>query len=164
MCYPKETYMDIFVLTVFSPHVFTKLVDTVCHLFIILCDNNDYPTITKHDLWRGHCVKNSTHIVTHELQSAHVWGRDPELANGDLQLGGVCVSRLYHHSHVSLPRAVLHQFHCKQIIQYLLVILYLTGLSYYGLLKPFFHLISMCMYSQCNSSSLPVQRSQIKLF
>ena len=44
------------------------------------------------------------------------------------------------------------------------VILYLTGLNYYGLLKPFFHLISICMYSQCDSTSLPVQRSQIKLF
>ena len=38
------------------------------------------------------------------------------------------------------------------------VILYLTGLNYYGLLNPFFHLISMCMCSQCDSTSLPVQR------
>ena len=30
-----------------------------------------------------------------------------------------------------------------------------------GLLKPFFHVISMCMCSQCDSTSLPVQRSQI---
>ena len=45
-----------------------------------------------------------------------------------------------------------------------LVILSLTGLNYYGLLKQFFHLISMCMCSQCDSTSLPVQRSQIKQF
>ena len=32
-----------------------------------------------------------------------------------------------------------------------------------GFLKPFFHVISMCMYSQCDSTSLPVQRSQIEL-
>ena len=44
------------------------------------------------------------------------------------------------------------------------VILYLTGLNYYGLLKSFFNLTSMCMCSQCDSTSLPVQRSQIKLF
>ena len=31
------------------------------------------------------------------------------------------------------------------------------------LLKPFFHVISMCMCSQCDSTSLPVQRSQIYL-
>ena len=30
-----------------------------------------------------------------------------------------------------------------------------------GPLKPFFHVISMCMCSQCDSTSLPVQRSQI---
>ena len=37
------------------------------------------------------------------------------------------------------------------------VILCLTGLNYYGLLKPLFfvHLISMCMCSQCDSTSLP---------
>ena len=33
------------------------------------------------------------------------------------------------------------------------VILYLTGLNYYGLLKPLFHVISMCMCSQCDSDS-----------
>ena len=41
------------------------------------------------------------------------------------------------------------------------VILYLTGLNHYGIVKPFSHLISMCMCSQCDSTSLPGQRSQI---
>ena len=40
----------------------------------------------------------------------------------------------------------------------------LTGLNYYGLLKPSFYLISMCMCSQYDSTSLPVQRSQINFF
>ena len=45
------------------------------------------------------------------------------------------------------------------------VILYLTitGINYYGLLKLLFHLISTCICSQCDSTSLPVQRSQIFL-
>ena len=30
-----------------------------------------------------------------------------------------------------------------------------------GLLKQFFHVILMCMCSQCDSTSLPVQRNQI---
>ena len=51
----------------------------------------------------------------------------------------------------------------SQLVNYL-VILYLTGLNYYGLLKPFFHLKSMCIYSQFDSTSLLVQRSEIKLF
>ena len=40
-------------------------------------------------------------------------------------------------------------------------------LNWPKLLRPFkivFNLISMCMCSQCDSTSLPVQRIQIKLF
>ena len=75
------------------------------------------------------------------------------------ELSGMVSKNGVHYTKLLLARPLLNSACMKLEI---FVILYLTGLNYYGILKPFFHLISMCMCSQCDSTSLPIQRSQIK--